>query len=378
MRIGLNLLFLLPGVVGGTETYATALVEELALLDSVNEYLLFLNAESASLPLAVGINARRVVCPVHAARRGARYAWEQLALPALLRREDVDLVHSLGYVGPLRASCPHIVTIHDLNYRDPAVRMAWHKRLVLGGFVESVAARAAHILTMSDFSKRQIIEQLGVSPDKVTTSYLVPRRRQHALVEATPSRNSVMAEPYVVAFSGSAAHKNIPRLIAAFGKIAQKAPHQLLVIGHLPSDGSVRRAIEANRLSQRVTLTGYLAEPDVARILAGADALVFPSLYEGFGLPVLDAQAAGVPVACSSAGSLPEVAGDGAAIFDPLAVDSITETVLRLLTDRALHDNMVCLGRKNVTRFSWRTTAQTALNIYERYGASRARTLTHL
>jgi glycosyltransferase involved in cell wall biosynthesis len=374
MRIGLNLLFLLPGIVGGTESYATALIEELALLDSVNEYLLFLNAESASLPLVLGRNARRVACPVHATRRGARYAWEQLALPSLLRRESVDLVHSLGYVGPLAAPCPQVVTIHDLNYRDPAVSMAWHKRRILGGFVETVAVRAAHILTMSEFSKRQIVEQLGIPAEKVTTSHLGPRRQVRPPDEGTLAWNGVTDDPYVVVFSGSAIHKNIPRLIAAFGQIAQRAPHRLVVIGHLPSDGCVQHAIAVNQLSERVTLTGYLPESEVARALAGADALVFPSLYEGFGLPILDAQAARVPVACSSAGSLPEVAGEGAVVFDPLTVDSIAETVLSILTDRALHDKLVCLGQKNVTRFSWRTTAQTTLGIYERYGGLRAGT----
>lgn len=369
MRIALNLLFLLPGVVGGTETYARLLIEQLTALDKTNDYLLILNEECRELTFARGGNFRSVVLPVRATNRAARYFWEQTILPHRLRVENVDILHSLGYVGPLRPSCAHVVTIHDVNYQNPAVQIPSYKRRILGGFVTSVARRADHIITVSDFSKRQIVDLLRVPARKITTTHLAANPRSAAYVdselpELRPGGSD--RQPYIIAFGGTAPHKNLPRLIAAFAEISSSVAHQLIVVGAVPPDGSINAAIDKHDITGRVRVTGYLSEDVLTATLAGADLLAFPSLYEGFGLPVLDAQAAGVAIVCSSAGSLPEIAGDGALFFEPESTPSISAALLKALSDATLRRRLVSAGYDNVRRFSWARTAATTLSVYER------------
>lgn len=366
MRIALNLLYLLPGMVGGTETYAKYLIESLSVLDATNEYLVFLNRESGNLPIRTGPNFRRIVAPLRASNRGVRYAWEQTIFPLQLRAARVDVVHSLGYVGPLCTHCPHVVTIHDVNYRNPVVGMSALKRHVMGGFVDWLAVRADHILTMSEFSKSQIIELLGIPSDKITTARLASKPRVAASSESI--QGAYHRRPYIIAFGDAHAHKNIPRLIAAFAAVADVIPHQLVIIGRLPATGFVSEAVSLSSIQSRITLAGYLSDDDLRSTVAGAAVLAFPSLYEGFGLPILDAQAEGVVVACSTAGSLPEVSGGAAILFDPLSVPEIAGALVRAATDQSLRADLIRAGHRNVKRFSWEYTARATLDVYNRYG----------
>jgi glycosyltransferase involved in cell wall biosynthesis len=367
MRIGINLLYLIPNVVGGTQTYATSLMSALAAIDRENDYLVFVNQEAANLPIEGGPNFRRIVCGVRGGRRSVRYAWEQTVLPFKLFSYGLDVVHSLGYVGPILCPCPHVVTIPDLNYlRDHG--MSTVRRATLRVFVGRVAATAEHILTISDSSRDEIVARLEVPPARITVTHLAGRVQNRAPIDANRSsigeRYGVRA-PYVVAFSSASPHKNIPRLVAAFSRVAPFVPHSLVLIGHVPSNGEVQRAIAQCGVSDRVVSTGYIADSDVMPLLGGAELFVFPSLYEGFGMPLLDAQSAGVPVACSRAGSLPEVAGQGAAFFDPGSIEEMSTIIRAHLADPQLRASLVRMGTANVRRFSWERTARQTLEVYK-------------
>jgi glycosyltransferase involved in cell wall biosynthesis len=371
MRIGLNLLYLIPGVVGGTETYAVSLIRALAARDARHEFTLFLNAESADLLAGLPGNFRRVVCGVRAVRRASRYAYEQAVLPARALAAGTDLLHSLGYVGPLAAPCPHVVTIHDLNFVGHAEAMPAGKRRVLRAFVEATARRARHVITVSDFSRRELERHLGWAPaaERITVTHEAGRP------SAAPSRAAVadvrarygIDGPYVVAFGSSSPHKNLPRLVQAFRDGAARLPHALVLVGHLPADA----ALGAAAGSARVIATGYVPDADVMPLLGGADLFAFPSLYEGFGLPLLDAQRCGVPVVCSDAGALPEIAGDGALRFDPRSVESIAHAIRRALADDGVRDRLRRAGLSNAARFTWDRTARETLAVYERVARGR-------
>jgi len=376
MRVALNLLYLIPSVVGGTETYARSLLAALAAVDRDTEYRVFVNAEAAELDVTPAPNFRRVLCPVPGRRRPVRYAWEQTVLPAQLLWHGVDLLHSLGYVGPIYPPCPHVVTVHDLNYLRHADSMPATKRRLLRFFVEHTAARADHLLTVSQFSRAEIIAELpGVDPTAVTVTPNAARTLGGAPggseSPATVARRYGLPGPYVAAFSSQSSHKNIPRLIEAFARVAPTVPHGLVLIGHQPADSSLRAAVDRHALGDRVRFTGYVPDADVPFLLRGADLFAFPSLYEGFGIPVLEAQAAGVPVACSSAASLPEVAGDAAVLFDPTSVDDMARALGACLTDAALRDRLRRAGLANVTRYSWEETARRTLAVYRRVAAAR-------
>jgi glycosyltransferase involved in cell wall biosynthesis len=366
MKIGINLLYLLPGVVGGTETYAAGLLHGLAEIDDRNEYVIFVNRESESWPLPQAVNFTRVVCPVQAAGRAFRYLFEQVRLPRLLAQYHIEVVHSLGYVGPLLAPCPSVVTIPDLNYMTLRHSMPGVKRTALHFFSMQSAKRANHVITISDFSKREICRTIKLDPGKITVTHLGPMRNG-----ATSSSGNWMEltkryrirEPYVVAFGGRTLNKNIPHLIRAFALVKDTFPHSLVLIGHLPAD--VDLATESEGIRDRMTMTGYVPEEHVLPLLSHADLFVLPSLYEGFGLPVLEAQQATVAVACSTAGSLPEVGGEGALYFDPTSIVHIADTIRRCLADETLRSELILKGCANLSRFSWDKTARETLSVYQ-------------
>lgn len=366
MKIGINLLYLLPGVVGGTETYAAGLLRGLARIDRQNDYCVFVNRESESWPLPQAANFTRVVCPIRAAGRASRYLFEQVRLPRLLTRYRIDVVHSLGYVGPLAPPCPSVVTIHDLNYVALGHTMPGVRRAALRFFSMQSARRADHVITISEFSKSELCRTIKLDPVKTTVTHLA------AMPRGTPNSSESWGElarryriraPYVVAFGGRTLNKNIPHLIRSFALIKEAFPHSLVLIGHIPSD--VDLAAETEELRDRITLTGSVPEEHVLPLLGHADLFVLPSLYEGFGLPVLEAQQAAVAVACSTAGPLPEVGGDGAIYFDPTSVEATAATIRRCLGDATLRSQLILKGRENLARFSWGKTARETLSVYQ-------------
>ncbi len=374
MRIGLNLLYLLPGIVGGSQTYAVSLIRALAALDAENEYVVYLNRESADLEITDAPQFRRVVCGVNAVRRPVRYAFEQSALPGLLRRDRVDLLHSLGYVGPLRPPCPQVISILDLIYRGHQVAMTGSKQKALEFFVKQGARRCARILTISENSKREIAQDIGISPDKITVTYLAARP---PAAPSTPEDRRPMlvrygiTAPYVLAFSSPNPIKNIWRLLEAFAGACADLPHQLVLIGHLPEGADFEGDAARLGLGGRVIAAGYVPGEDIGPLLQGADLFAFPSLYEGFGLPVLDAQQEGIPVICSTAASLPEVAGNGALLFDPLSVEAIQDALRAGLLDQPLRERLRVEGRANAEKFTWERTARQTLDVYRQIGGTK-------
>ena len=366
MRIALNLLYLLPGVVGGTETYAKSLIKGLARQGDDNEYSIFLNRESAELDVTPSENFTRVICPINATNRAARYSWEQGAMPLQLRRTRPDVVLSLGYVIPLAARGPQVVTVHDVNYLGHKGWRTGVGRTAFRFFAEKTVKRADRIIAVSKFSRDEIVRHMRVSADKVTVVHSAgrdaPALRAGPQVVSDVVRG--LPRPYIMAFSALSAHKNIPRLIAAFARISAAVPHDLVLVGHMPVKAAVRAEIQAAGGSDRVHFTGYVPDADVAALLHNASLFAFPSLYEGFGLPLLDAQNAGVPVVCSSAGALPEIAGESAIMFDPTSEEAMAGALKRGLMDAELRASLVRKGHANAQQFSWDRTARQTLDVY--------------
>ena len=377
MRVGLNLLYLLPGVVGGTQTYAEELIAALIELDDDTEYVAYVNREAhrggpGSLRLPDDPRLRLVGCEVDAVSRMRRYAFEQLRLPSLVRRDGVDVLHSLGYVAPLRLACPSVVTIHDLIYVGFAAAMSPARRVALRVFVRGSAHRAERVITVSAASRRQLLDDVDLDPGRVVVVHEAPRSRSRTGPDdgdPTPESGEVLSRlgvrpPFVMAFGSVSPTKNLPRLVRAFARADPDGESRLVLVGHLPPDGEVRAVVEHEGLGDRVVCTGYLADGDVAALLGSARVFAFPSLYEGFGLPVLDAQQAGVPVVSSDRASLPEVAGEGALFVRPTSVPELADALRAVLTDRELAARLVAAGRGNVERFSWSRAAAETLDVY--------------
>lgn len=369
MRIALNLLYLIPGVVGGTETYARSLITAFARLDEDHEFTVYVNRESADLDITPAANFRRVVCPVVAMRRAYRYGWEQAILPLQLRQANPDIVHSLGYVGPIASKKPQIVSVHDVNYLGHSGRRTPVGRRAFQFFVEKTVKKASHVITISQFSKREIMTHLDVPDEKVSVVYCAAREATPAAAASEAQVSEVVRNvtlPFMMAFSSLSAHKNIGRLIAAFAKISSQVPHSLVLIGHMPEKSAEIRGELRKAGDHRIHFTGFIPDEQVDALMRRASLFVFPSLYEGFGLPILDAQQAGVPIACSNVAALPEVAGDGAILFDPLSVDDIARKLERALLDSDLRETVVRSGRENSAMFSWDRAAAETTAIYRR------------
>ena len=374
MRIGINLLYLLPTVVGGSETYANGLVHALASVNTDDDYVVFVNRESADWPLPEGARFNRVRCPVPATSRSWRYSFEQLRLPGLLTRHSVDLVHSLGYVAPLRAPCPSVVSVLDLNYRTFGEQMPLLKRLALSFFVGRSILRADRVITISQTAKREIVRVFGVPEDMVVVTPLAPKRRAPDTAVGEPFsavRERLGIEPpFMLAFSSTSPNKNIPRLLRAHARASEVhgVTHQLVLVGH-----TSEREAASGQGAARVCVTGYLDDQALRTVLSRAEMLVFASYYEGFGLPVLEAMEAGVPVVCSNRASLPEVAGDAAVFFDPLSVEEMASQIARVALDQSMRDELRSKGYRNLERFSWKETAARTLDVYREVVSASSR-----
>lgn len=366
MRVGINLLYLLPTVVGGTETYARSLLRALSEADSENKYFIFINREMEGEDLGLGPNFTCVATGVRATSRLGRYAWEQIAFPLKLRRYRLDVLHSLGYVGPFRPPCRHVLTVPDVNYRGVGSAMGSVKRTFLPLFVWGSVRGAEHIITISEYSKQEIVRHLSVDPDRITVAHLGPREPVAIQPEEMRSirERYRLRDNYLVAFSSTSPHKNIPRLLVAYSRLVDRVPHALVLVGRTPADSFISAEIRRLGLEDRVNLTGYVSDAEMTAIVRSASLLVFPSLYEGFGLPILDAQQVGTPIASSMSGSLPEVAGEGAQFFHADSVDEMTAAIDAVLGNPGRQRELAALGAKNVKRFSWQDTASTTRRVY--------------
>jgi glycosyltransferase involved in cell wall biosynthesis len=268
-----------------------------------------------------------------------------------------------------------VVTIYDVNYVGHGGMMSAGRRKLLASMVPRVAHSAAWITTTSEFSRSEIVRHMGVPAEKIVVTHAGGPRAGMPPEPTRTSENFAISDPYVVAVSGTLPHKNIAKLVEAFSLIAGQIPHRLVLIGRPTAGTDFQQQAAQLGIGDRLLMTGYVPDECMAPLLGGADLFVFPSLYEGFGLPLLEAQAAGVPVICSNAGSLPEVAGDGAEFFDPTSAEAIAAMIVRLVRDPVLRTHLAVRGAANLQRFSWEKTAGITLDVYHRVAQRKSATL---
>jgi glycosyltransferase involved in cell wall biosynthesis len=375
MRIGINLLYFLPGDVAGAETYIRNLLSGLARVDSANQYFLFTNRDNHDTFHLADRRFKRVRCSVAARPQIRRVAFEQLILPRLASYYRLDVLHSPAYTAPLFTPCANVVSILDMLYRVYPGIIPQPKRLFWQIFVPLSARRCHVVLTISDNSRRDIINYLRIPADKVVVSHLAMDER---LVERHRALQSIEAQsracykptskgPYVFTLANTFKdHKNILGLLTAFKMLRSRLPEINLVVGGKSGlEPETRQAIKEHDLIGSVLLPGYLSLDEMVWLYNNAAAYVIPSLFEGFGLPALEAMYFGVPVASSNAGSLPEVVGDAGVLFDPKDTADMAESLYRVLTDKLLRADLILRGRRRVSQFSWNHAALKTLAGYE-------------
>ncbi|MGQ9501271.1 MAG: glycosyltransferase family 4 protein [Anaerolineae bacterium] len=295
---------------------------------------------------------------------------QQWVVPRALRRAGVSVYHSPYYLMPYWPGVPCVLTCHDIiPLLFPCYFTAW-QRLVFR-LTHMLALRAATIvLSVSRTTRDDLVYHLGVATTKivVTPSATDERFRPQPLPEIERVRRSYALPAHYVLYVGSnKPHKNLVRLVQAWAEVAPHFPDVCLVIAG-PWDArypQARQMVETLGIQARVVFLGAVADDDLPTLYSGACCFVFPSLYEGFGLPVLEAMACGTPVACSNVASLPEVAGDAALLFDPREVEWIRAALVQLLRDGDLREELAIRGRKQAMSFSWE---RTAAMVSEQYG----------
>lgn len=365
MRIGINALYLLPGKVGGSETYIRNLVRELSAIKG-NEYVVFTNKESAGVFDAPGASVKIVVCPINAVRRTVRILWEQFVLPIQAIRWRLDALISAGLTAPFVHTMPGYVMIYDMQHLNQPENFTKTYLYILRAFIYFSAMTSQGVLTLSGKSKNDIIKYYGIDPDKITVTPLAADDRIFKKTAATEADETFkkygLPKRYVLYLASSLPHKNYLRLLSAYKKVRAAQDIKLVLIGARDyGREAIEAAIKDLDIEGDVLFLGWLPLEDIPAIYRGAELFVFPSLHEGFGIPVLEAFACGVPVVCSNIEPVSEVAGDAAMLVDPYNIDSIADGMLSVLKDRALKERLVSKGIEQARLYSWKRTAEATL-----------------
>ncbi len=343
----------------GNETYIAGLLQGLAELGSRQ---------------AVALHDARACPPGHEMHvlpgRGntARLLRE---LPALARETQASLIHCT-YVAPPFSPVPTVVTVHDLSFLRWPEAFTWRDRALLSTAVPYCARRAAALIVPSAHARDEMVGLLGVPEQRIhVTPEGCAARFAPAPAELRDEalRRYGIDGPYVLAVGNLQPRKNLDRLLSAWRLLRDSEGLSgctlVLAGGYHGRRAPVARLVEHHGLSREVLLAGYVHEEHLPALYSAATVFVHPSLYEGFGLPVLEAMACGAPVACSRAASLPEVAGEAAVLFDPLDVEAIAAALGALLADEKSRTVFAARGRARAEQFSWRDCARRTLAAYE-------------
>jgi len=360
----------------GIGTYIRNLLRQLARLDRQTEFVVLCHPDDREGLGSLGENFR----PVPETSKNYSIS-EQIRIPLALMREQVTLFHAPHYVLPPLVPCRSVVTIHDCihlmfpQYLPNRFALAYARTSI-----ELAARRATRIMTVSESSKRDILRFVDVKPDKIDVIYnafderfgVEPREEDVVRV-----RERYQLHDEFVLYAGNVKpHKNLERLIEAFDLVRKRGLDRLklvLIGDEISKYAGLRRAVHQHQLHKYVRFLGYLPEETLAVMYRLAGVFVFPSLYEGFGLPPLEAMASGTPVVTSNVSSLPEVAGDAAVLVDPYVPQAIADGIHTVLTDETLRRSLRQKGLARAAQFSWEQSVRRVLDIYRDAAHSPAR-----
>jgi len=300
-----------------------------------------------------------------------RLIWENIEIPRQAKQIKLDLLHVPGFASPYSCPCPIIVTVHDLIGMIFPKNLGLFSRFYWSKWLPFVVKRADVILASSENTKKDIQRLLGVNPENIKVVYLgvgkhfIPKKEK----EISQVKNKYgISNDYVLHVGAVEPRKNIERLIVAFKKAKAKVGKdiKLVIAGKKEwAYEKVLSTIKKEALQNDVIFSGYIEDADLPAIYSGASVLAFPSLYEGFGLPLVEAMACGTPIVASNISSVPEIAKEAAILVDPYNEEDLSEALVSVLSDQKLKDSLTQKGHKRVSEFSWDKTAQEVLKEYQ-------------
>jgi len=372
VRIGVNTLFLIPGEVGGTETYLRQTLLAIAKHFPGVELVLFTNKENDSVlrkDLAKFKQTEFVQLDFKASNRYARIIREQLELPFKVRKSGVDVLWSAGYTAPFFSVCPQAVTIHDMQYKRHPEDLSFLARCVSDVLIRMACLRCDSVIAVSQFTKNEIIEFLSVRKDSVFVIHegvdpFFQKKLHNKEVRSVLKELLPWEVPYILCVSNTYPHKNVHMLVDAFSHIMDVIPHNLVLVGK-PRLGEKTLQISLEKAGSSLRIHRFYGLPleKIRALYHGADLFVLPSVYEGFGLPILESMMAGVPVITTRKASIPEVAGKYAQYVESLSSEQLAKTIIDVTKwDDKFRSHWIKDAKCWALKFSWEKTAEKTMD----------------
>lgn len=364
-RILVDCTFIVPGKNRGTQTYLDALLVEMNRSSQAQLVCLTTAANHSHYSDDLGLSCYLI--RVGGTNRLIRVLAQQLFSWYFLRRSECDVLFCPGYLSPVFIKKPCVVTIHDMAYRDISYSISMLNRLLYRIVIPLSARQADKIIAVSNFSRSRILHWLNVPPESVHTVHEGPLHEIEFEEESweTLKHEYKLSEDVFLSVSQGLAHKNILLLIKAFLIFVRNTATFnccLVLIGHNATD-EMKTILEKSSDRDRVIFTGFVSDAVKRTFFKRSKLYVFPSHYEGFGLPVLEAQSCGLPLICSNAASLPEVAGEGALYFNPHSVDDLVLKLSEAYENNSIRDSLIEKGYRNAERFTWSRAAAETIDI---------------
>ncbi len=368
MRIGINGRFLVAKRTG-VQRAAYNLLRTLVEIDRENEYFIFTGDSEVGSPDWDYPNVRVIPSSIRGGENFRNYLWEQLSLPRLAKKHAVDLLHSPANMAPLFYRGKSVVHIHDLCF---VVNPQWYSfsfHTFYNFVIPRLARRATKVITNSNNSKNDLLQFCSIGAERVSLIYWavddIFSQRNATPVKELPAR-AWMSDEYILYVGSLEPRKNIKTLVEAFELVRQRQPERrtklILIGGESPLFRQVR--LNVKQFRDDVIFKGFVTDELLREYYQRAALVVYPSLYEGFGLPPLEAMASGTPVVTSNTSSIPEVVGDAAIMVNPLDTEQLAAAIERVLVDKPLQATLRARGLKQVEKFNWYRVARATLAVY--------------
>jgi glycosyltransferase involved in cell wall biosynthesis len=370
MKIGIDARSIL-GTPTGVGRYLSNLLDQFRSLDTRNTYILYIDRPCAT-PLIDQENFQQKTLTLPVAQN--YFTWNHFRLPPEIWRHPVDLFHFPFYTMPVIRTYRSIVSIHDITYEVHPEWYSWKGRLAMRAFSKFAARQADIILTCSLNTKHDLMEHYGISEKKIIVTYYGVEARFRPLDDQVTLANlrkrySITARQVVLYVGSIHTRRNVEQLIRAFQSVSHNTSNvQLLIVGKREYPYlDIETLIDELDLGDLVLLPGYVRDDDLPGLYNLADVCIYPSSYEGFGFPVLEAMACGTPVITSNTSSLPEVSGDAALLIDPLNIAEMADALSQLLHNSDLRRQCIERGLERARFFSWEHTARQTLEVYRQF-----------
>jgi len=364
MRIGFRI-SVLAKPPAGIHRYVNHLLTALMKIDHENEYILYTNLPIPfKLDLPENFRISRISFP-----SSKFHLWYHIGLPRALKKDNVDLYHDTLFLLPFSLPTKGVITIYDLS---GLVLPKHHKSKVTltSKLIPSAVKRARRIIAISEFTKSEIIRLFPRSKRKIDVIYGAPSPDFHPYPEheVEKIRNKYKLNFKYALFLGTVEpRKNLEMLLDAYSQVYNIIPHKLVIVGNLGwKFSSIFKKLDEMGIEENVIFTGFIPDTDLPQLFCGAEFFIYPSLYEGFGLPVVESMACGTPVVTSNSSSLPEVAGDAGILIDPNSSESLAKGIFDLANNPELRNKLSQLGIEQARKFTWEKSAKKTIEVYRK------------